>query len=222
MLVAFLKLRTRKSFCFTEPRRTTFWDIIICGQWLCFCWGQGGNFAASRRGRRSTHYFNKNKMLSVPVWANKSTLIREIEKILYLLCIGTTTPLSDYAPLFSLDKEPWLTLPKSTFHPKNNDFVREIVRRAKVFKLDWLPRPTNWNRVQIIEWLEQYPITCGDDIRFLMGEVLRERDTFCWGSSKMNYRSKCFTWVFLVVGIALQLEEATGAVAYLTCGSYCA
>jgi hypothetical protein len=56
--------------------------------------------------------------------------------ILYLLCKGTTNPFSDNAPLFSLDEELWLTLPKSTFHPKNNDFVREIVRRAKVFRLD--------------------------------------------------------------------------------------
>ena len=99
------------------------------------------------------------------------------KKILYLLCIGTTTPLSDNAPLFSLDVEPWSTLPKSTFHPKNNDLVREIIRRAKAFKLDPLPRPTNWNRVQTIEWLERYPITCIDDIRFLTGEVLRVRDT---------------------------------------------
>jgi hypothetical protein len=99
------------------------------------------------------------------------------KKILYLLCIGTTTPLSDNAPLFSLDEEPWSTLPKSTFHPKNNDFVSEIVRRAKELKLDPLPRPTNWNRVRTIEWLERYPITCGDDIRFLTGEVLRVRDT---------------------------------------------
>ena len=210
MLVAFLKLRTRKSFCFTELRRTTFWDVIICGQWLCFCWGQGGNFAASRRGRRSTHYFNKNKMLSVPVWANKSTLIREIEKILYLLCIGTTTPLSDYAPLFSLDKEPWLTLPKSTFHPKNNDFVRKIVRRAKAFKLDTL-----------LIGLESKPLNGLSNIQSLVVMTFEcwGYRKHCWGNSKKNYRNESSNCVFLVVGIALQLEEATGALVYLTCGS---
>jgi hypothetical protein len=35
-----------------------------------------------------------------------------------------------------------------------------------------LQRPTNWTRVQTIEWLEQYPITCGDDIW-----VLRVQET---------------------------------------------
>ena len=35
-------------------------------------------FKNKEGGRRRTHYFNKNKMLSAPVWANKSRLIREI------------------------------------------------------------------------------------------------------------------------------------------------
>jgi hypothetical protein len=99
------------------------------------------------------------------------------KKILYLLCIGMTTANDNgNAPLFSFDEEPWLSLPKTDFRPRNNDFIREVLRRASALKVDPMPRPSNWTRVQNIEWLERYPIACEEDVTFLNSEVLRVRE----------------------------------------------
>jgi hypothetical protein len=99
------------------------------------------------------------------------------KKMLYLLCIGMTTANDNgSAPLFSFDEEPWLSLPKTAFRPRNNDFVREVLRRATALKVDPMPRPSNWTRVQNIEWLERNPITCEEDVTFLTSEVLRVRE----------------------------------------------
>ena len=94
--------------------------------------------------------------------------------MLYLLCIGMMTANSNCsAPLSSFDEEPWLSLPKTAFRLRNNDFVRKVLRRATVHKVDPMPRPLNWTRVQHIEWLERNPMTCEEDVTFLTSEVLR-------------------------------------------------
>lgn len=111
------------------------------------------------------------------LWANKSTLIQGIARRLSIFYVSETTAVNDNAPHFSLDEEPWSTQPnKTTFRPKNNDFVREIIWRAKEFKLEPLSRPSNWNRVQTIGCIEQNPITCDDDVRFSTSVVLRVRE----------------------------------------------
>jgi hypothetical protein len=81
-------------------------------------------------------------------------------------------------PLFSFEQEPWLHLPKnSILRPKNTDFVHEISRRAILFNIVPVPRPpSNWTRVQILEWLERNPIHNVADIAFLTNEVFRLRD----------------------------------------------
>ena len=63
--------------------------------------------------------------------------------------------------LFSLplDEEPWARLPRQSFRPKNTDYVREISRRAHLYNVIPVPRPTsNWTRVQIMDKLEHYPV----------------------------------------------------------------
>ena len=50
------------------------------------------------------------------------------KKVLFMLSIGLWFN-SD--PLFSVDEEPWSTLPKTMLRPRNNDFVSEVLRRAK-------------------------------------------------------------------------------------------
>ncbi|KAI2510573.1 hypothetical protein MHU86_3841 [Fragilaria crotonensis] len=101
------------------------------------------------------------------------------KKVLYLLCIGLVhrNNSNEEQPLFSFEQEPWSLLPKNSFlRPKNTDFVHEITRRANLFNITPVPRPSNWTRIQIIEWLERNPIHNVADIEFLTNEVFRLRD----------------------------------------------
>ena len=95
------------------------------------------------------------------------------KKVLYLMCIGLS---SDNGPLFSLEREPWSRLPKSSLRPKNNDCVKEVERRSKQYNIQPIPRPNNWTRQQIVEWLERNPICEPADIAFLTKEVRRVQD----------------------------------------------
>jgi len=51
--------------------------------------------------------------------------------------------------------------------------VREITRRARLFNIAQIPRPSNWTRGQTLEWLEQNPVRELPDIEFLTNEVTR-------------------------------------------------
>ena len=95
---------------------------------------------------------------------------------MFLLCIGLRNH-DNEQPLFSLESEPWSLLPKTTIlRPKNSDYVKEITRRATLFNIAPLPRPSNWTRVQTLEWLEQNPVREANDIEFLSNEVARLQD----------------------------------------------
>jgi hypothetical protein len=95
------------------------------------------------------------------------------KKVLYLLCIGLLN-CDTNEPLFSFEKEPWSLLPKTSFlRPKNIDYVNEIARRASFFNIVPAPRPSNWTRVHILEWLERNPVCNNADIEFLTYEVSR-------------------------------------------------
>jgi hypothetical protein len=96
------------------------------------------------------------------------------KKMLYLLSIGLKG--SNNGPLFSLEQEPWSLLPKNSLRPKNNDFVKEITRRSKAYNILPMPRPSNWTRQQITDWLERNPIREAADIAFLTKEVRRVQD----------------------------------------------
>ena len=98
------------------------------------------------------------------------------KKTLYLLCIG----LKDVSnggttPLLSHEDAPWSSLPKTSLRPKNTDYGTEIARRANLYNVLPVPRPANWKRPQIIEWLERYPIRESTCIAFLNGEVEKLR-----------------------------------------------
>jgi hypothetical protein len=103
------------------------------------------------------------------------------KKVLHLLSIGLTdnNNNSKEEPLFSLDQEPWLKLPKSSIiRPRNNDYVHEIARRANLFHIIPAPRPKNWTRAQTLEWLERNAISNEADVAFLRNEVRRLRRVF--------------------------------------------
>lgn len=101
------------------------------------------------------------------------------KKVLYLLCVGLMyrNNNEDIRPLFSFEEEPWSLLPKNSHvRPKNTEYIREITRRARLFNIVPESRPSNWTRVQILEWLEHNPIRNNEDIEFLTNEVLRLQD----------------------------------------------
>ena len=94
------------------------------------------------------------------------------KKILYLMSIS----LNDHngLPLLSFENEPWSLLSKSSLvRPKNSDFGKEVARRAKQYNISPVPRPRNWTRERIMEWLEQNTMREEKDIEFLTVEVSR-------------------------------------------------
>ena len=97
------------------------------------------------------------------------------KKVLHVLSIGLCN--NNNEPLFSFDREPWSGVSKtSAMRPRNNDYVNEIVRRANLFHVAPVPRPSNWTRVQTLEWLHRNPVRDEVDISFLRNEVLRLRN----------------------------------------------
>ena len=103
------------------------------------------------------------------------------KKVLYFMCIGLkhrNDNSNKEQPLFSFEQEPWSLLAKNPFlRPQNSDLVHEITRRAYKFDLVRpLPCPSNWSRVQILEWLERNPIQNVANIEFLTKEVFRLQD----------------------------------------------
>ena len=79
-------------------------------------------------------------------------------------------------PLFSFEHGPWSLLPKTLLRPKNIDYVKEIARRSSQYNIQPIPRPSNWTRVQILEWLERNPVCEVADVSFLKNEVRRVQD----------------------------------------------
>jgi hypothetical protein len=78
--------------------------------------------------------------------------------------------------MLSHDNEPWSRLPKSSFRPKNTDFVKEIGRRANLYNVLPVPRPRNWKRPLIVHWLEENPMREKSCIEFLVSEVAKLKD----------------------------------------------
>jgi hypothetical protein len=96
------------------------------------------------------------------------------KKVLYLMCIGLNHV--DDLPLFSFENEPWSQLPKTSLvRPKNTDYGKEVSRRAMLYSICPVPRPSNWKRAQIMEWLEENPVVDAKCIEFLTNEVFRLR-----------------------------------------------
>ena len=78
---------------------------------------------------------------------------------------------------------------KSHVRPKNTEYILEITRRARLFNIVPEPRPSNWTRVQILEWLEHNPIRNVADIEFLRKEVLRLQDLLLRAQQQQGHDS---------------------------------
>jgi hypothetical protein len=100
------------------------------------------------------------------------------KRVLYLLSIGLKN--NNNEPIVAFDKDPWCSLPKNQFRsPKNSDLVKEIRRRADLSRnMTSLPRPTNWTRMQMMEWLDSNPVSEACDVEFLTSEVLRLHEVY--------------------------------------------
>jgi hypothetical protein len=97
------------------------------------------------------------------------------KETLFLLCIVLNVNKGD-TPLLSLENKPWSRLPKSSFWPKNTDFVKEIERRTNLYNVLPMPRPSNWKRPQVIHWLEQTWVSKKSCVEFLVSEVAKLKD----------------------------------------------
>jgi hypothetical protein len=100
------------------------------------------------------------------------------KSMLYVLSIRQIGLDHNDEPLFSLEQEPWSRLPKNVLRPpKNSDLAKEVRRRAVIDNSTRPgPRPSNWTRNQMIEWLEENPVSASMDVQFLRFEVLRLRE----------------------------------------------
>jgi hypothetical protein len=130
--------------------------------------------------------------------------------ILYVLSIGLE---HDNEPLFPLEQEPWSTLSKNTLRPpKNSDLVKEVRRRAIASNMRSAPRPSNWTRNQMIEWLEEHPVSDSMDVQFLTFEVLRLQEI----SIRMQQEQQQFlTTMDGISGAVLKGGNWRGCVPYL-------
>jgi hypothetical protein len=71
------------------------------------------------------------------------------KKVLFLLSIGLMN--QNNKSLFSFEREPCSLLPKTFLRPRSNEYVNEIVRRANLFSIMPVPRPSNWTRAPTME-----------------------------------------------------------------------
>ena len=114
----------------------------------------------------STHTSSLCKKAYVDSGNNKTTL--------FVFSIGLE---HDNEPLFSLEQEPWSSFSKNALRPpKNSDLAKEVGRRATASNLRPAPRPSHWPRHQMIQWLEEHPVSDSTDVQFLTFEVLRLRE----------------------------------------------
>lgn len=97
-----------------------------------------------------------------------------MKKVLYVFCIGLLD--DDKNPIFDIESEQWTGCPLAKLKIKNVDYVGEIKRRALLYSIQPVPRPSNWKRGQILEWLQQHPVTGSADVEFLKREVSRIYD----------------------------------------------
>ena len=149
----------------------------------------------------STHSSSVCNKVYVDSGNDKSTL--------YVLSIGLE---HNNEPLFSLEQEPWSTLSKNTLRPpKNSDLVKEVRRRAIASNMRSAPRPSNWTRNQMIEWLEEHPVSDSMDVQFLTFEVLRLQET----SLRMQQKHQQFLTMEGVSGAVLRGGNWRGCIPYL-------
>jgi hypothetical protein len=117
------------------------------------------------------------------------------KKALHLLSIGLTADNNDNEPLFLFDRAPWSVLAKiSDMHPWTTDYVNEIVRRANLYHIALLPRPSNWTREQTMEWPERNPVRDLADIDFLRNKVARLRNVLDRKSKKWTGHAGWGRW----------------------------
>ena len=60
--------------------------------------------------------------------------------------------------------------------PQNHEFLQEVYRWARLYDIQPRPRPTNWKRPRIIEWLHNNPVREGSCKAFLFAEIEKLRN----------------------------------------------
>ena len=163
--------------------------------------GTGGTSSTPQPEFGSTHCSSVCKKVYVDSGNDKT--------VLYVLSIGVE---HDNEPLFSLEQEPWSTLSKNALRPpKNTDLAKEVRRRATASTVRSAPRPSNWTRNQMIEWLEEHPVSDPMDVQFLTFEVLRLQEV----SMRMHQEQQQFLTMEGVSGAIARGGNWRGLVPYL-------
>ena len=101
------------------------------------------------------------------------------KKVLVTLCMGLKR--DGGAALIDIDQSPWSQELKSSLKPSNKELALEVCRRQKLFsglesavgnKLFSI-KPKNKPRENLVEWLNTWPLTDQECIKFLTGEAKR-------------------------------------------------
>jgi hypothetical protein len=86
------------------------------------------------------------------------------------MCIGALD--NDGLVLIDPDATPWNKLPKKHIKVASDVLCVEIKQRWETLSMeDKVPASKNWDKDELMKWLEGHPITTADDVAFLQHEV---------------------------------------------------
>ena len=87
----------------------------------------------------------------------------------------------DGSALLDPDARPWKTMKKKSVKPCADDLSEEVLRRWHTFvsgdssEVERQPHPRNWDKKELMRWLEEYPISAAEDISFLRATVAERK-----------------------------------------------
>ena len=90
------------------------------------------------------------------------------------------------ADLIDLDSDLWKSIPITTMKLEKEDYAKEIERRyvaedlANRIGLKRLPQPRRWKKPKMLKWLQEYPITDADEVKYVTTVVLVRKEAVKW------------------------------------------
>ena len=87
------------------------------------------------------------------------------------------------ADLIDLDSDPWKSIPVTTAKPQKEDYADKIIRRCVAEDLanriglkKRSPKPRAWDKPKMLTWLQKYPITDADEVKYVTTVVLVRKE----------------------------------------------
>jgi len=84
--------------------------------------------------------------------------------------------------LINLDSNPWKSIPVTTMKPQKEDYAKEIEQQcvaedlANRIGLKRLPQPRRWKKPKMLKWLQEYPITYANEVKYVTTVVLVRKE----------------------------------------------